>query len=73
MIAFPFSILPVVAMDGSQIFQSILVSELNSNPTMSKDMLNIIKSGMLYVKRTVRPSRANNNDYSLKLGSKGIY
>ena len=43
------------------------ICELNSNPTLSKNMFTRIKSGMLYVKPKVQLSSAGDNNYSLKL------
>ena len=43
-------ILPFVEADGSIIYMSALVSELNENLMLSKDRLTIIKYGMLLVK-----------------------
>ena len=57
-----------IVVDGSKIFKSTLVSQLNGNPTLLNDRMTEIKFGMLYTKLEKKISRASDNDFSLKLG-----
>ena len=55
-----------VKVGESRIFKSTLVSQLNGNPTISKDRLTRIKVGILYIK--LEPFTAENHDTMLNLG-----
>ena len=50
----------------SRIFKSTLVSQLNGNPSLSKDRLTRIKAGILYMKPKLLS--VGNHDILLKLG-----
>ena len=39
---------PVVELDGKDMFKSCLVSQLNGNPTLSKDMLTRVRNGVYF-------------------------
>jgi len=55
-----------VMVGESRIFKSTLVSQLNGNPSLSKDRLTQIKAGILYMKPKLLS--AGNHDTLLKLG-----
>ena len=55
-----------VKVGESRIFKSTLVSQLNGNPTLSKDLLTWIKVGISYVKPKILT--AANHDTMLNLG-----
>ena len=50
----------------SRIFKSTLVSQLNGNPSLSKDRLTRIRAGILYMKPKLLS--VGNHDTLLKLG-----
>ena len=56
----------VVMVGESNFFESTLVSQLNGNHSLSKDMLTRIKAGILYMKP--RLLSVGNHDTLLKLG-----
>ena len=60
------SILPYVEFERTKIYKSTLVSQLNGNPTLSKDKLTRIKSGIIYIEEKVKTLA--NHDTLLKLG-----
>ena len=60
------SIVAYVEVGESRIFKSTLVSQLNGNPTLSKDRLTWIKVGILYMKPKLLT--AANHDTMLNLG-----
>ena len=59
------SVLPYVEFEGAKIYKSTLVSQLNGNPTLSKDRLTRIKSGIIYTEEKVKTQA--NHDTLLKL------
>ena len=56
-------VVPFVLVDGSKIFKSTLVNQLNGNPTLSKDRMTRIKYGMLYTKLEKIISSAGDNGF----------
>ena len=60
------SVLPYVEFERAKIYKSTLVSQLNGNPTLSKDRLTRIKSGIIYTEEKVKTLA--NHDTLLKLG-----
>ena len=60
------SIVAYVEVGESRIFKSTLVSQLNGNPTLSKDRLTRIKASILYMKPKLLT--AANHDTMLNLG-----
>ena len=59
--------MPYVEFERAKIYKSILVSQLNGNPTLSKDRLTRIKSGIIYSEEKVK-TLANHDTSLLKLG-----
>ena len=51
-------VVPFVVDDGSKIFESAFISQLNGNPTLSKDRLTRIKFGMLNTKHEKKISKS---------------
>ena len=47
---------PVVELDGKDMFKSCLVTQLNGNPTLSKDRLTRVRNGV-YFRRDERASK----------------
>ena len=66
------SIIAYLEVGESRIFKSTLVSQLNGNPTLSKDQLTRIKASILYMKPKLLS--VGNHDTMLKLGCDcGVY
>ena len=55
-----------VEVGGSRVFKSTLVSQINDNPTLSKDQLTWIKASILYMKPKLLTIA--NHDTMLTLG-----